>query len=104
MFEYQEFFSAVKTRLQQGETIDLISFNAEWAQLLLEIDTEITPYRSMKKLPSPYPDKVLNGPCVNMDFEEGTLNGWTLTRGNVPGTAPYSFNTPVAVDGPAGYG
>lgn len=100
--EYQVFFSAVKTRLQQGETIDMISFNAEWAQLVSELDIEIAPYRSMKKLPSPYPDKVLNGPCVNMDFEEGTLNGWTLTRGNVPGTAPYSFNAPVGV-GPGAY-
>jgi len=100
--QYHLFFENIVTRLQQGETIDLMSFNLEWSQLVASIDSEIAPLRGLKKLPSPFPEKVLNGPCVNMDFEEGTLNGWTLSRGNVPGTAPYSYNTPVAV-GPSAH-
>ncbi|MDD2982321.1 MAG: PKD domain-containing protein [Crocinitomicaceae bacterium] len=41
--------------------------------------------------------KSFNGPCVNMDFEEGDLNGWTLTKGKVDGTVPYSFTNGVSV-------
>lgn len=32
-----------------------------------------------------------DGPCVNMDFEEGTTNGWELYRGRNYGDALYSF-------------
>lgn len=31
--------------------------------------------------------RVLNGPCVNMDFEDGTFNGWELSAGSHPGNA-----------------
>lgn len=46
--------------------------------------------------------KALNGPCVNMDFEDGNLNGWTLITGGVTGAVPYSFVGGVpAVPGPS---
>ena len=43
------------------------------------------------------PEKQLNGPCVNMDFEDGSMNGWSLFDGQVDGSAIYSYtgNTPV---------
>jgi len=37
-----------------------------------------------------------------MDFEAGDLSGWTLTRGNVDGSAPYSFVGEFPV-GPGAY-
>lgn len=37
------------------------------------------------------PAKMLNGPCVNMDFEDGTTNGWDLYDGDVDGSVPYSY-------------
>ncbi len=45
--------------------------------------------------------KVLNGPCINMNFEDGDLNGWTLIEGKVDGSVPYSFvnGTVVATPG-----
>ena len=39
----------------------------------------------------PITPKLLNGPCVNMDFEDGNLNGWELITGKVDGAIPYSF-------------
>ncbi|MCB9188105.1 MAG: PKD domain-containing protein [Flavobacteriales bacterium] len=30
-----------------------------------------------------FTNRVANGPCVNMDFEEGTLNGWEMYTGSV---------------------
>lgn len=32
---------------------------------------------------NPFFNKVANGPCVNMDFEEGTVNGWEMYEGSV---------------------
>lgn len=43
------------------------------------------------------PAKQLNGPCVNMDFEDGNLNGWDLFDGKVDGTVPYSYINSVPV-------
>lgn len=49
---------------------------------------------------TPDPEKSLNGPCVNMDFEDGTTNGWELYKGKVDGSAPYSYtNNVVATPG-----
>jgi len=41
--------------------------------------------------------KVLNGPCVNMDFEAGNLTGWTLQRGTRTSANLYDFSSPVNV-------
>jgi PKD repeat protein len=45
-----------------------------------------------------YDTREINGPCVNMDFEEGTFNGWELRAGKQPGNAPYGVNNinPIA--------
>lgn len=32
---------------------------------------------------NPFFTKAANGPCVNMDFEEGTMNGWEMYEGSV---------------------
>lgn len=39
-------------------------------------------------------------PCTNMDFEECSFNGWELYKGDIPGTAQYSFSniSPVSPD------
>ncbi len=39
----------------------------------------------------PFTPKLLNGPCVNMDFETGDLSGWSLETGMVDGSIPYSY-------------
>ncbi len=42
---------------------------------------------------NPFFTKVLNGPCVNMDFEEGNLNGWEMYEGDVNGNPAEIVNT-----------
>ena len=47
------------------------------------------------------PDKIFNGPCVNMDFEDGNLNGWDLFVGETDGSVMYSYvNSVPALPGP----
>jgi gliding motility-associated-like protein len=45
--------------------------------------------------------KQYNGPCVNMDFEEGTLNGWEMFEGSVNNN-PYEMvgATQIGAAGP----
>lgn len=95
--EYNLFFLDIKARLQAGEQIDQILFQTEYNTLIQRLKNDLKVYKQFNKPTTDDPEKILNGPCVNMDFEEGTFNGWTLTRGNVPGTAPYSFNAPVGI-------
>ncbi|CAG5079813.1 PKD domain-containing protein [Parvicella tangerina] len=42
---------------------------------------------------NPFFTKAPNGPCVNMDFEEGTLNGWEMYEGDVNGNPAEIVNT-----------
>jgi gliding motility-associated-like protein len=43
------------------------------------------------------PEKVLDGPCVNMDFEAGNTTGWSLFTGTRTNATLYNFSgsTPV---------
>jgi gliding motility-associated-like protein len=45
--------------------------------------------------------KEFNGPCINMDFEEGTLNGWEMFEGSVNDN-PYQMvgATQIGAPGP----
>ena len=43
------------------------------------------------------PEKLLNGPCVNMDFEAGSTTGWDLFDGQVDGSVQYSYTNNVSV-------
>jgi len=88
---YQTFHNSIENRQINDEHISEIDFQLEYEMLLSETREGVD---SVSKLPSQpnYPTtKMLNGPCVNMDFEQGDLSGWTLTRGNVDGSVPFSF-------------
>ncbi|MFT5778015.1 MAG: hypothetical protein ACI837_000963, partial [Crocinitomicaceae bacterium] len=87
--KYQDFHEEIETRLHGGEEISDADFLAEYNDLINETKNEMD---QMRKVPFPNGgNRVADGPCVNMDFETGDLSGWTLTRGNVDGSAPYSF-------------
>ncbi len=89
--EYQSFQAEIRTRLAEGDELTQAQFDVEYTNkatttkmqldLLLEIDSPN----------AGFPPKILNGPCVNMDFEDGDFNGWDLTRGDVDGSVPFSF-------------
>ncbi|PHR35342.1 MAG: hypothetical protein COA38_02355 [Fluviicola sp.] len=96
---YDSFFLSVKERLTQGDSLSLTDLESEYGALLLSTQTTLKNLPDEPFLGSP---KLLDGPCVNMDFETGDLSGWDLTRGNVDGSAPYSFVAEFPV-GPGAY-
>ncbi|MFK7787596.1 MAG: PKD domain-containing protein [Crocinitomicaceae bacterium] len=96
---YDAFFESVHDRLSQGNSISPFDFQLEYAALLNSTQNAM---KGMPNTPIPWTPKVPNGPCVNMDFETGDLTGWELTRGNVDGSAPYSYVNEFAV-GPGPY-
>ncbi len=85
---YDAFFQSVHQRLTQGDSLSPTDLEFEYSALLLSTKTDL---KNLPNQPIVITAKQLNGPCVNMDFETGDLTGWDLTRGNVDGSAPYSF-------------
>jgi gliding motility-associated-like protein len=47
-------------------------------------------------------NKQFNGPCVNMDFEQGNLNGWDMFEGDV-NNAPYVMINAVQIGAPGAH-
>ena len=98
--QYQSFFSGYYTRVENGETITSAEFHSDYQNL---VNSNLITINSMKGGGNPpITTKIVDGPCVNMDFESGDLTGWDLTRGNVDGSAPFSFVGEFAV-GPGPY-
>ncbi|MCH2231103.1 MAG: PKD domain-containing protein [Crocinitomicaceae bacterium] len=98
--EYQAFFTNLYGRVGSGEAISHAQFDTEYHNL---VSSTLPVVKGMKGVVAPvYSVKALDGPCVNMDFESGDLTGWELTRGNVDGSAPFSFVGEFAV-GPGPY-
>ena len=98
--QYQSFFSGYYTRVENGEHITSAEFNSDYQNL---ISANLITVNSMKGGGnSTVTTKIVDGPCVNMDFESGDLTGWDLTRGNVDGSVPFSFVGEFAV-GPGPY-
>jgi len=99
---YQSFHFSIENRLENGEKIHDSVFLENYFSLVDSIKEEIPnfyPFSQSTSLPT---NKSLDGPCVNMDFEQGDLSGWTLSRGDVDGSAPYSFVNPF-LTGPGPY-
>src|SRR5690606_18892561 len=87
---YQVFHSEIRARIDNGEELSDEQFQLEYANFILETNQ----LRGVTKFPpsAPFPTpKIIDGPCVNMDFETGDFTGWELTRGNVNGAVPYSY-------------
>jgi gliding motility-associated-like protein len=100
--EYQNFQSNVRSRLDQGIEISDDQFKTEYSAKVISVKEQIGLLSDID-LPAPvFTPKAINGPCVNMDFEDGDFNGWDLTRGNVDGSVPYSFVGEFPV-GPSAY-
>jgi len=85
---YDAFFESVHDRLEQGDTLSPFDFQLGYNELINSTQNAL---KGTPEIPIPLTPKAPNGPCVNMDFETGDLTGWELTRGNVDGSAPYSF-------------
>ncbi|MBL1281427.1 MAG: gliding motility-associated C-terminal domain-containing protein [Fluviicola sp.] len=91
-FEYQLFHSDIEARVNNHEDISDTQFQNEYNGLLARTIASLDSIAQIPASPtSPFPPKAINGPCVNMDFEQGDLSGWTLTRGNVDGSVPFSY-------------
>ncbi len=87
---YQVFHSEIRARIDNGEELSDEQFQLEYANFILETNQlrEVTKFPPSAPFPTP---KIIDGPCVNMDFETGDFTGWELTRGNVNGAVPYSY-------------
>lgn len=86
---YQNFQDSIDIRLDLGEEITEAQFNNEYANLVSRVQQELATLPPT--IPVPSSPRAPNGPCENMDFEQGDVSGWTLSRGDVDGSAPYSF-------------
>ncbi|MCH2223433.1 MAG: PKD domain-containing protein, partial [Crocinitomicaceae bacterium] len=86
---YQNFHKSIEQRLRNGEEISDGQFSLEYLELVSNVASIKNNFD--KPLDIDFTPKALNGPCVNMDFETGDVSGWELTRGNVDGSAPYSY-------------
>lgn len=98
---YQQFFESVRYQLSSSFNVDQKDVDKAYGILITELKEEIF-FMKGGSTPNNWGAKQQDGPCVNMDFEEGDFNGWTLTRGNVTGATPYSFDGEFAV-GPGTY-
>lgn len=85
---YDVFFQSVHDRLENGDSLSLTDMTIEYDALVLSTKNSL---KQISDQTFSVFAKQLDGPCVNMDFETGDLTGWDLTRGNVDGSAPYSF-------------
>lgn len=98
--QYQAFFSGYYSRVENGESISTSEFNLDYQNL---VSANLITINAMKgEVNPPNIPKVVDGPCVNMDFESGDVTGWELTRGNVDGSVPFSYVGEFAV-GPGVY-
>ncbi|MBU2019600.1 MAG: PKD domain-containing protein [Bacteroidetes bacterium] len=86
--EYQDFFQITLNKLRTQPHYTKEKFNAEYTQFIETVKTELPKGNGNK---SPITPKVINGPCTNIDFENGNLTGWELTRGDVNGLSSYSY-------------
>lgn len=89
--QYQIFQSDIKTRIGIGEVISDQQFLIEYSNFIQTTLELIEVTELPQTAPMPNTPKIINGPCVNMDFETGDFTGWELTRGNTPGGVPYSY-------------
>ena len=96
---YDGFFQSIHERLEIGVLLLHSEIELEDAWLLISTKLELKP---LPNLPFAGIPKLLDGLFVNMDFETGDLTGWTLIRGDVDGSAPYSFLGEFGV-GPGAY-
>jgi gliding motility-associated-like protein len=81
-------YDALETEFKKTEFLSLLQSKLDWLP---------------KNPDTPGIPKILNGPCVNMDFEEGTLNGWNLWRGTRTDAELYDFSNPIAMGGPSAH-
>ena len=100
--QYQIFHSYIEERIDNGEEFSDEQFLTEYADFVAETKESILQQKFPQSPPVQNTPKIIDGPCVNMDFETGDFTGWELTRGNVNGAVPYSYVGEFIV-GPGAY-
>ena len=97
--QYQEFHTGIYNQVLSIDGITDEEFQIAFDEWINDIQN------GKLSIPSggtPNETSAADGPCENMDFETGDLTGWTLTRGDVDGSGPYSFVNESGV-GPGPY-
>ena len=99
---YQVFHDEIEIRIKNGEEITDEQFQTEYENYITATKQLLDETKLPPAQPVPNTPKILDGPCVNMDFETGDFTGWELTRGDVDGSVPYSYINEFVV-GPGAY-
>lgn len=97
--EYSSFQSSLHEELESGIHLSEQEIDFRIQSFLVSLKNQAD--RLPKNPDETFPTKMWDGPCVNMDFEDGNLNGWTLSVGEADGSVVYSYvNDVPAVPGP----
>jgi gliding motility-associated-like protein len=97
--EYSTFQSSIHEELESGVQLSQQEIDFRIQSFLVSLKNQVD--RLPKNLDETFPTKMWDGPCENMDFEDGNLNGWTLSVGEADGSVVYSYvNDVPAVPGP----
>ena len=93
---YMSFQGQIKQLISQNPGLSPLDAAPLFTDFLNQLETNIKLIPKGSK-EGPGTPKILNGPCVNMDFETGNLTGWDLFRGTRTAATLYNFSAPVPV-------
>ena len=93
---YMTFQGQIKQLISQNPALSESDAEQMFSVFLSQLTSDI------KRLPKgikegPGTPKILNGPCVNMDFETGNTTGWSLCTGTRTAATLYNFSAPTPV-------
>ncbi len=93
---YMDFQEKIKELLKSNPSNSISDIDIIKKTFLFKLKEDVL---LIPKEKNPKPDiiKVLNGPCINMDFETGNTTGWSLFTGTRTNATLYNFSgsTPV---------
>jgi hypothetical protein len=98
-----EFLTLLSEDIQSGRVSNRGAAEELFSGFIAVLKNQLISGDYPKSEPTPQnTSRVVDGPCVNADFEEGTTNGWELYTGRNYDDAIYSFTDQTAV-GPGAY-
>jgi len=98
-----EFLTLLSEDIQSGRVSNRGAAEELFSGFIAVLKNQLISGDYPKSEPTPQnTSRVVDGPCVNADFEEGTTNAWELYTGRNYDDAIYSFTDQTAV-GPGAY-
>ncbi|TXH53609.1 MAG: PKD domain-containing protein, partial [Bacteroidia bacterium] len=96
--QYDQFYVAIEQLYaQQGNQMSHDQFESLKNTFLSSLVSNALNISKVKDLNNQEPEKLINGPCVNMDFETGNYTGWTSSMGFRTTASLYDFSAPITL-------